>query len=119
MNYDAVIASAVRDWPYAYQFQRLFQNAEHTIVEAKRQFQPDGWKPVSEWISRAPMHGRYAVWLVIAIEIVADGTLSPLEEPQLYVVEVTKVIRSRDDEKGSEWEIALRSVRGRRLGPTG
>ena len=106
MNYDAVIASAVRDWPYAREFQRLFETAEHTIVEAKRDFEPEGWKPVGEWISRAQLHGRYVVWLVMAIKIATDGTVSPLEEPQLYVVEVKKVIRSRDDEKGQEWEIA-------------
>ena len=106
MDYEAVIASAVRDWPCACDFQRLFPNAEHAIVEAKRQFDPDGWKPVTEWISRAHLHDRYVVWLVVAIELSADGTLSQLEEPQLYVIEVRKVTRSRDDEGGAEWEVA-------------
>jgi hypothetical protein len=107
MNNDAVIASAVRDLPFAREFQRLFPNAEHTIVKAKRDFHPDGWRPVSEWISRAGLHDRYAVWLVVAIEIAADGTVSKLEEPQLYVIEVKRVEGSKDEEGGAAWELAF------------
>jgi hypothetical protein len=104
MNYDAVIASAVRDLPFAREFQRLFPNAEHTIVEAKRDFYPDGWRPVGEWISRASLHDRYVVWLVVAVAITTDGTVSALENPQLYVVEVEKVEKSRNEEGGPLWE---------------
>ena len=106
MNNDAVIASAIRDWRFAREFHRLFPNAEHTIVEAKRDVHPDGWTYVSEWISRASLHGRYVVWLVVAIEIATDGTVAELEKPQLYVIEVEKVVRSRDEEEGAEWEVA-------------
>ena len=104
MNYAAVIAAAIREWPCAREFQRLFSNAEHIIVEALRNFDPDGWKPVHEWISRAHMHDRYVVWLVTAIEIAADGGVAELEKPELCVVKVEKVERSRDDEDGPRWE---------------
>jgi len=106
MNYDTVIVSAVREWSYAREFHRLFPNAEHTITQAKRDFDPNGWMPVKEWISRAGLHDRYVVWLVVAIEITADGAISELEKPQLYVVEVKKVVRSRGEGEGAEWEIA-------------
>jgi hypothetical protein len=106
MNYDAVIASAVREWSCARDFQRLFANAEHTIAQAKRDFYPDGWKPVHEWISRAGLHDRYVVWLVVAIEIAADGRIAELEKPRLYVIEVEKVVRSRDEVGGPEWEVS-------------
>jgi len=91
MNYDAVVASAVGRFPRALEFQRLFPNAEHTIVDAQRDFHPEGWKPVSEWISRSHLHDRYVVWLVVAVEIEADGNVLELEEPQLYVVEIEDV----------------------------
>jgi hypothetical protein len=61
VNYDSMIDSAARNFPPAAAFQRLFPNAEHSIVEAKRDFDPDGWKPVNEWISRAHLHDRYVV----------------------------------------------------------
>jgi hypothetical protein len=104
MNYDTVIASAVRDWSCACEFQRLFANAEHTITQAKRDFEPNGWQHVSEWISRASLYDRYVVWLVVAIEISADGAITELEKPHLYVIEVGKVLKSRDEEEGQEWE---------------
>jgi hypothetical protein len=106
VNNDAVIASAIRDWRFAREFHRLFPNAEHTIVEAKRNFHSDGWRPVSEWISRARLYDRYVVWLVAAIEIATDGTVAGLEKPQLYVIQLEKVLRSRDEEEGAEWEVA-------------
>jgi hypothetical protein len=104
MDCSAVIASAIRHWPHARGFQRIFPNAEHTIIEALRDFDPDGWKPVSEWISRASLHNRYAVWLVVAIEITVDGAVSELEKPELYVIEVEKVEMSKDDENVPLWE---------------
>jgi len=106
MNYDTVIASAVRDWSCAREFQWLFANAEHTITQAKRDFDPNGWQFVSEWISRASLYDRYVVWLVVAIEIADNGTIGELEKPQLYVIEVEKVVGSRDDEEGPQWELA-------------
>lgn len=106
MNYDAVIASAVRDWPCARDFERLFPNAEHTIVAAQHDFYPDGWKPAKEWISRAHLHDRYVVWLVVPIEIAADHTVSELDLPAFYVVEVHEVVKSRDDVGGPEWEMS-------------
>ena len=44
MNYDAVIASGVRDLSRVRQFQQLFPDAEHTIVESKRASSSEGWK---------------------------------------------------------------------------
>lgn len=105
MNYEGVIASAVRSFARAREFQGLFPNAEHTIVDAKRCFDPDGWKPVREWISRSHLHDRYVVWLVVAIDIGADGTISELEKPELCVVEIEKVEKCRDDENGPSWEV--------------
>jgi hypothetical protein len=105
MNYDAVVASAMRSFPRAREFQGLFPNAEHAIVDDKRDFHPDGWKPVCEWISRSHLHDRYVVWLVVAIDIAADGTISELEKPVLYVVELEKAESCRDDEEGASWEV--------------
>ena len=101
MNYDDVIVSALPSFPHAREFQELFANAEHSIVEAQRDIPPDGWRPVHEWISRAHLHSRYVFWLVVAIEISSDGTVSELEEPKRYVVEVDKIDKS---EEGPTWE---------------
>ncbi len=106
MNYETVIASAVHNCPLARDFQRLFPNADHAIVQGKRQSDLAGWKSVTEWISRAHLHDRYVAWLVVAIEISPDQIVSQLEEPELYVIEVKKVTRSRDDASGAEWEVA-------------
>jgi len=105
MNYEAVIASAVSFFPRAREFQSLFPNAEHSIVDAKRDFAPDGWKPVLEWISRSHLHDRYVVWHVVAIDIGADGTISELEKLHTCVVEVENVERCRDDQEGRSWQI--------------
>jgi len=104
MDYDTVVDSAVRHFSRAQEFQTLFPNAEHTIVEAKRHFEPEGWQPVNEWISRTHLHDRYVVWLVVAIEIEADGTISEIEEPELYVVEVHKVRKHKGERGGALWE---------------
>lgn len=90
MNYETVIASAVHNCPLARDFQRLFPNADHAIVQGKRQSDLAGWKSVTEWISRAHLHDRYVAWLVVAIEISPDQIVSQLEEPELYVIEVRK-----------------------------
>ena len=104
MNYDTVIPSGIRDLACVRQFQHLFPNAEHTIVEAKRHFDPEGWRPVNEWISRASLHDRYVLWLVIAIEISTGGSVSAIEEPQAYLIEVETVEKGKDEEGGPRWE---------------
>ncbi len=81
MNYDTVAASAVSSFSRAREFEGLFPSAEHTIVDAKRDFYPDGWKPTREWISRSHLYDRYVVWLVVAIDRTEDGTISELEKP--------------------------------------
>ena len=80
MNYEPTIASGIRRFRPAREFQELFPNAEHAICEAKRDT-PDGWQLGQEWISRAPLHNRYAVWLVAAIEINSEGDVSEIEKP--------------------------------------
>jgi len=101
---DNEIASGLQCLPPARDFHRLFPNAEHAIVEAQRDFDPDGWKPVREWISRSHLHDRYVIWLVVAVETAAEGTLRELEKPSLYAVEVEKVEKGRDERDGPLWE---------------
>lgn len=74
MNDDALVASALLSFSHAREFQRIFPDAEHNIVEAQRDLR-DGWKTVTEWISRANLHDRYMVWLVVAVEVGADCAL--------------------------------------------
>jgi hypothetical protein len=103
MNYDAVVAKALSSIPAVRDFRKLFPNADHTIVKAKRDFFPDGWKVVYEWVSRGHLHQRYVVWLVVAIDITADDTIVELEKPQVSVAEVEKLERSA--QKGPTWEL--------------
>jgi hypothetical protein len=103
MNYDAVIASAVQNFPYALEFQRLFPNAEHAIVNAKRQFEPAGWTPVLEWISRGHLYDRYVVWLVVAIDVGQENAIRELEKADVYVVQVEEVEGSKGSE-GASWQ---------------
>jgi hypothetical protein len=102
MDFDAVLASAVRDLPSAREFHRLFPHAEHAIVEAKRDI--GGWRKVREWISRARLHDRYVVWLAVAIKITKNGVASEIEKPHVCVVEVHSVERGRAEEGGPQWE---------------
>jgi hypothetical protein len=88
MSDDVLIASALVNFSPAHEFHRLFPNAEHTIVGAMRDCEPDGWRAVSEWISRARLYDRYILWLVVAVEVGADGRISEFEKPEHYLVEV-------------------------------
>jgi len=104
MNYDAVLAKGVASIPAVREFSKLFPSAEHTIVKAKRDFDADGWQIVYEWISRAPLHERYITWLVVAINIEADGSITELEKPRVSVVEIESIERCRDAPEGASWE---------------
>ena len=57
-----------------------------------------------EWISRAKIHDRYIVWLVVAIKIMTGDADSELEEAEAYITEVENIERGRDDEGGPAWE---------------
>ena len=102
MNYDAILATGLDRIPVVREFCDLFPNAEHTVGKAKRDF--DGWQIVYEWISRSPVYERYVVWLVVAISIGPDGSLTELEKPNIYVVEISKIERCRNDQGGPSWE---------------
>jgi hypothetical protein len=107
MNYEAVLATGLASIPAVREFDDLFSNAEHTLVKAKRDFDPDGWQIVYEWISRSPLYDRYVLWLVIAVNIEADGSLTELEKPSVYVVEIDTIERCRDDPEGPTWKVSL------------
>src|SRR4051812_11050455 len=104
MDYDELIATAVRQFPPARDFERVFPGAEHSIVEAKRNFHADGWKLVHEWNSRAHLYDRYVFWLSVAIEIGDDDTISQLEKPTFYVVEVEPKGFSVSEADDGAWE---------------
>jgi hypothetical protein len=103
--HDTIVSQAIRSFEPARQFQSLFPNAEHSIVQAKRDIQPDGWQPVSEWNSRCRLHDRYVVWLAVAVSVGADGVVTALEKQQVFVMEVDKVKRGRDERGGASWEV--------------
>jgi hypothetical protein len=100
---DTVIHSAIQHFPPAREFQWLFVTAEHAIVKGKRNVDADGWKPVDEWIARAHLHGRYVIWLVVAIHFSSDGHVSEIENPTVHVVDVVRV--NSTDEKGLSCEL--------------
>ncbi len=104
MNYDDKLASGIRDLEDVRHFQNLFPSAEHVMVQAKREFDPGGWRLVDEWISRGNMYDRYALWLVVAIEFNQTGIASPLEPPTVYIIEVEKVTKGRHEKGGPKWE---------------
>lgn len=91
MNLQAVIASARSNFAPASDFVRVFPNAEHWIVEAKRQLPSGEWGRVHEWISRAALFGRYAFWLVVAVQVNDAGHVSAIEEQNVYVIEIDEV----------------------------
>jgi hypothetical protein len=102
MNHDALLATGLQRIPVVREFCDLFPNAEHIVGKAKRDI--DGWRVVYEWISRSPVYERYVVWLVMAISIEPDGSLTELEEPNIYVVEISKIERCRNDQEGPSLE---------------
>lgn len=104
MNYDDKITTGLRDLDDARQFHEFFPDAEHIIVHAKRDLTPDGWRLVDEWISRANLYNRYALWLVVPIEFTVAGDVSALDQAAVYIVEVTKVEKGRDEKDGPKWE---------------
>jgi hypothetical protein len=106
MNYDDKLASGIRDLDDARQFQELYQDAEHVIIQAKRDFGPDGWRLVDEWISRVSLFDRYTLWLVVPIEFTALGAV-PLDKTVVYIVEVERVEKGRDEEGGPKWECSF------------
>lgn len=110
MNVEAVIEDGVRNLRCVRQFLQVFPDAEHTIVPAKRQVGDDGWSVVSEWISRARLYDHYVFWLVIAIEVSTSDTVAPLEEPQVFVVEVEAIAKSRDEEDGAKWQFGFGQI---------
>lgn len=107
MNYDDRIACGIRSLDDARRFQELFPGAEHVIVQAKREFEPDGWRLVHEWISRANLYNRYALWLVLPIEFTPDGVAAPLGQPDIYMIEIEKVENGGDDKEGPKWECSF------------
>jgi hypothetical protein len=107
MDYDAVIATALGCIPSVREFRELFPSAEHTLVKAKRDFDPDGWQIVYEWISRSHLHDRYVVWLVVAIDIGTDGSVTELETPNVYVLEVDEIEPGRDEQRLKSWKFSL------------
>jgi hypothetical protein len=107
MNYDAAIDAGSNCIPAVRQFCGLFENVEHTIVKAKRDLDSDGWQVVYEWISRAHLYDRYTVWLVVAINIEADGSLLELEKPCVYVVEIDESKESKDEHGRPSWELSV------------
>ena len=104
MNYDDKIARGICDLDDARRFQEFFPSAEHAVVQTRRDFGSDGWRVVDEWISRANLYDRYALWLVVPIEFTDSGAASPLEHPAVYIVEVEKVEKGRDEKGGPKWE---------------
>jgi hypothetical protein len=105
MNDKAIIETAIEKVSFVRDFQRLFPNAEHVIVQGKRDFDPDGWKTVNEWISRTALFNRYVLWLVAAIDISKEGEVSLLEEPDVYLVGVESGEKS--DDGYPTWEIGF------------
>ena len=102
MNYDELLATGLDRIPVVREFCGLYPDAEHIVGKALRDI--DGWQIVYEWISRSPMYERYVVWLVVAISIDPDGSLSELTKPEVYVVEISEIIRSRNEYRGPSWK---------------
>lgn len=107
MNYEAVLAAGLDGIQAVREFSNLFPNAEHTLVKAKRDFHPNGWQVVHEWISRSPLFDRYIIWLVVAVEVNAVNGLTQLEKPSVYVTEVDKAEECGDDDEGTTWQIGM------------
>jgi hypothetical protein len=107
MNYDAVLAVGLDRIQAVREFSDVFPDAEHTVVKAKRDFHPNGWQIVHEWISRSPLFDRYIIWLVVAIDVDADDSLTELEKPAVYVTEVDKAEGYGDDDEGPSWQIGM------------
>jgi hypothetical protein len=102
---DTAIERAMPTFRYAREFDQLFPAAEHSIVRSERDFdEPDGWRQVDEWYSRAPLYGRYVVTLRTAVEIAEDGNASALESPSLDLIEVKHVEKGKNDRGGPKLE---------------
>lgn len=110
MDEEAAIQDGVRALRCVRQFLQVFPDAEHTIVPAKRQVGDGDWSLVSEWISRARLYDRYVFWLVVAIEVSTSDTVAPLEEPQVFVVEVEAVANSRDEGDAPKWQFGFGQI---------
>jgi hypothetical protein len=110
MDKEAAIQDGAHALRCVRQFLQVFPDAEHTIVPAKRQVGDDEWSLVSEWISRARLYDRYVWWLVLAIEVSTSDTVAPLEEPQVFVVEVESIAKSRDEAGAPKWQFGFGQI---------
>ncbi|WP_428307641.1 hypothetical protein [Lacipirellula sp.] len=110
MNYNDRIAAGTRDLADVRQFLELFPHAEHAIVQSKHDFPPGGWQLVQEWISRTSLFDRYVLWLAIPVEFTAEGTASELDRPAIYVTEVEKVVKGRQEQGGPKWECGFGQI---------
>lgn len=93
----------MRDFQHAREFQAFFREGEHRISKAQRD--RDGWTEVEEWQSRARLYNRYVIHMRVAIEVQQDGTLKATESPNLDIIEVKKVEKSKHEKDGPKYEV--------------
>jgi hypothetical protein len=107
-NHELVVASGVATFPHAGDFQRLFPNAEHKVVEAEHDFgPPDYWRTVYDWLSRSRLHDRYVVMLSTAVDIRPDGTIQPLKPPHLDLFEIEEVVKGRKEKGAPKYKMQI------------
>src|SRR5262245_32002816 len=120
LRYSAVanqkfVRSGFAPFRLARQFQKLFPNAEHKIVDSDHDFgPPDHWRSVYDWLARARLYDRYVIMLSVAIDIgPKDGRILKLKPPEVHVFEVGKVMKSRRATDGPKYELAWVSFKYR------
>ena len=107
-NHKSVVAKGVATFQHACDFQRIFPNAEHKVVEAEHDFgPPDYWRSVYDWLSRARLHDRYVVMLSAAVEVQSDGTIQALQPPRLDLFEIEEVVKGRKEEGGPTYKMQI------------
>lgn len=107
MDERAIIKAGTLDLDCVRQFLQWFPDAEHTVVQAKRENHGEGWGLVSEWISRARMYDRYVFWLVVAIDVNDYGSVTATELPQLSLIQINEIERTRIDLRGPKWKLGF------------
>jgi hypothetical protein len=112
LRYSAVanqefVRSGFARFRLARQFQQLFPNAEHKIVDAEHDFgPPDNWRSAHDWLARARLYDRYVIMLSVAIDIgPKEGRIVKLKPPDFYIFEVARVIKGRRAADGSKYEL--------------
>jgi len=100
------VKAGLAGFRHAIDFQRMFPDAEHKIVQSEHDFgPPDYWRTVHNWLSRTRLYNRYVVMLSVAIDIAKGGAIDQLKPPELHLFEIKRVTKGKREKDGPKYQL--------------